>query len=404
MAGNKGGRSARPSIVTIAALLWVIHAATGMGQAPPAPTPTPTPPPPAEEGFVPLFNGTDLTGWVVHEGTELIAQEGALVSNPKAPGIIRTEKAYADFDLRLEYWIDAGDTHEANGGVFFRIGDRTPPGPGYEAQISLQDPKNPLGSIYNRVSQNLELVRSIAPEKQWNSLEIKAIGPRIQLWTNGEQLQDCVQHEFRKGFIGLQHHHNGCTVKYRNIRIKELSEKDAEPGWESLFNGTDLTGWTPQGAAQWKVDGGRIWGRGGPGHLYFAGREFENFELRAMVKVSEKGNSGLIFRSHWPEQNPADWPLGYECAIDNWDEDNTAGPKNVTGGIFGLAFAPLLTRDDTWISLRIHAAGNQIQTFVNGRKVTDFQNGTYTKGLIALQSIGAGASAYFRDIYVREIK
>ncbi len=76
-----------------------------------------------------------------------------------------------------EYWIDKGDTHESNSGIFIRA-QRTPTPwvDGYEIQISLQDPKNPTGSIYGRVPTNLERMREIAPEKQWNRFEIRACG------------------------------------------------------------------------------------------------------------------------------------------------------------------------------------------------------------------------------------
>ena len=65
--------------------------------------------------------------------------------------------------------------------------------------------------------------------------------------------------------------------------MKPLSEADAEQGWERIFNGGDLGGWTPKGAAQWKPDAGDIAATGGPGYLYFNGRDFANFELFAMV-------------------------------------------------------------------------------------------------------------------------
>lgn len=357
-----------------------------------------------EAGFVSLFNGKDLSGWVVDEGTALVVTDGCLTGNPKAPGIIRTEKKFEDFELRLEFWIDRGETHEANGGVFFRMGEGDPHTKGYESQISLQDGNNPSGSIYGYVPQSLELIKPIAPEKQWNRVRIRCVGPRVQVWYNDEQLQDCTLEKFKSGHIGLQHHHNGCTVKYRNIRIKPLTSADAEPGWQPLFNAKNLDGWTPRGATKWKIEEGELVGEGGLGTLYYTAREYADFEIRAMVKISAKANSGLLFRSRWPAEAPDGVAVGYECQIDNWDSKNTTAIKNVTGSIYGRFPAPLLTRDDAWFSLRVMAVGDHIQSWVNGRKVTDFHDASYKTGYLGLQGFAPGMAVRFRDILAREAK
>ena len=113
----------------------------------------------------------------------------------------------------------------------------------------------------------------------------------------------------------------------------------------------------------------------------------------------------LLFRSRWPEAAPDELALGYECQISNQiAADGSPTANHATGSIFGLAAAPLLTRDETWMSLRVRAIGEDIQTFVNGRKVTELKNPTFTTGWIALQSFTPASSLRFRDLLVREIK
>lgn len=354
-----------------------------------------------EAGFQPLFNGADLSGWEVEEGTGLIVQDGVITGNPKGPGIIRTQERFADFELRLEFWIDKGETHEANGGIFFRMGDGDPPGKGYECQISFQDENNCLGSIYGRVPQNLGYVRSIAAEQQWNRVTIRAVGPRIRIWLNDQPIQDCTLHEFRRGHIGVQHHHNGCTVKYRNIRVKPLSKDDAEPGWEPIFNGENLEGWTSKGSGQWRVESGELIGSNGLGNLYYTTREIGDFELRAMAKISALGNGGVLFRSRWQEEDPDGLAVGYECQISNQDGSSPEAPQNVTGAIFGLSPAVLTTRDDAWFSIRISAVGDRLQTWINGRQVGEARDANFAKGLIALQCLTPETTIHFRDILLR---
>jgi len=359
------------------------------------------PPPEPESGFIPLFNGVDLTGWEIYSGQGLVVEEGALVGNPKGPGLLRTTEMFEDFDLRLEFWVDRGETHEANGGIFFRFGDGDPQARGYECQISLQDEKNPSGSLYNLIPQNLELMRSIAPERQWNRVRILAVGPRVQIWFNDEPVQDATVGEFRRGYIGLQHHHNGCIIKYRNLRLKGLTSADAEPGWLPLFNGESLDGWTAHGQAAWRVEDGRIVAEGGLGNLYHTARPWTDFELRGMAWIGPQGNSGVLFRARWPDDEPDGWAIGYEFQIDNWDAANTTGLKNVTGGLYGRAYAPLLARDEAWFAFRIRAVGNHLQTWVNGRRVTDIHDDAFDHGFVGLQSFGPGTRLMFSDLLIR---
>jgi hypothetical protein len=66
-----------------------------------------------------LFNGKDLSGWIIY-GTELwYVEDGILVceSGPdKEYGYLGTEKQYKDFELNLEFKQGA----DGNSGVFFR--------------------------------------------------------------------------------------------------------------------------------------------------------------------------------------------------------------------------------------------------------------------------------------------
>jgi hypothetical protein len=155
------------------------------------------------EGFRPLFNGRDLRGWKVYAGANWRVQDGELIGPSNSAGWIGTTDEYKDFILRGEYWIDKGATAEGNSGVFFRA-QRTPTpwNDGYEMQISLQDARNPTGSIYNRVPTHLERMREITAEQRWNTFEIRACGSHIQITINGERVQDCDLHEFRRGVIG----------------------------------------------------------------------------------------------------------------------------------------------------------------------------------------------------------
>ena len=87
-----------------------------------------------------------------------------------------------------------------------------------------------------------------------------------------------------------------------------LSPLEQSQGWQSLFNGTDLTSWRgyggkPAGTA-WKAENGTIYldtdarKQGAKGGDLVSVEEFENFHLKFEWKIAPKGNSGLIFYVH----------------------------------------------------------------------------------------------------------
>ena len=353
------------------------------------------------EGYVKIFDGKNLTGWKVFQGKDWTVQEGAIVGPSDSSGWIGTETQYDNFVLKLEYWIDPGETGWSNSGMFIRAsGEGAPWVDGYEIQIDLKDEKNPTGSIYNRVPTDMEQVREVAPEKNWNQVTIKAIGPRIMVWINDQQLQDATLHDRDAGHIGLQQHHKGVTVKFRNIRIKELTPEDAEEGWISLFNGRNLDGWFIRGKAQWVVQDGILTGIDGMGHIY-AEPELTDLEVRGMFRVSEKGNSGFYFRANPPEDNPDGFPRGYEAQIANAGGAFTGWlwkPGNPTGEA-----KRLVTRDDAWMSMRVKAVGDSIDIWVNGQHMTAWKDTEYTKGHFAIQGHNPGMKIEARDLYYRDL-
>ncbi|MDW8107954.1 MAG: DUF1080 domain-containing protein [Armatimonadota bacterium] len=360
------------------------------------------------EGFRPLFNGRDLRGWKVYAGANWRVQNGELVGPIDSAGWIGTVEEYDNFILRGEYWVDAGNTSEGNSGVFFRA-QRTPTPwhDGYEMQISLQDERNPTGSIYGRVPTNLARMREISAERQWNQFEIRACGTHIQIRINGELVQDCDLHGFEKGVIGFQQHHPGALVKFRNLRIKRLSAREcAAEGWQPLFNGKDLSGWFNTGIARWSVKDGAIVGEAGMGHL-FTERTFRDFELRAMVRIRPfkpdspiKPNNGIYFRAQPNPENRNNWPMGYEAQVFNHIERG----NYITGSLYGRVMANrLLTRDGEWFALRIRAKDNHIQIFVNGQKVVDTRNSEFREGHIAIQCHDPFTVIETRDIYWRPL-
>jgi hypothetical protein len=175
-----------------------------------------------------IFNGRDLTGWVVMHGGDWTVEDGVLVGrngrnwseDPELSGSwLRTERQYTDFILDFEYAI------QGNSGVFLRSAlEKNPAFTGYEMQILSDHGREPAiwssGGLYDVVAASKNMSR---PTGEWNQVRILYEGYRVQIIWNGELVVDFPDAtRSRRGYIGLQNHDENSVVKFRNIRITEL--------------------------------------------------------------------------------------------------------------------------------------------------------------------------------------
>ena len=202
----------------------------------------------AADGFRPLYNGKDLTGWHVKDskfqnwnakGEILLCKKGESgITNGN--GWLTTDKEYGDFVLQLEWKIPAN----GNTGVAIRFPkDGEPAHEGIEIQMlddtspdnAKRPPEEQSGSLYVEVAP---LRKTDKPVGEWNKTEITCQGSMLTVTNNGVEtlklnLDDLkilhghhtqykpVSQRPRKGFIGLQGD-RGMQVEFRNILIKEL--------------------------------------------------------------------------------------------------------------------------------------------------------------------------------------
>lgn len=189
---------------------------------------------PDAEGFVCLFNGVDLTGWV-GDTEGYVPENGLLVCKPG--GNLYTEKEYGNFVFHFEFKL----TPAANNGLAVRAPIGGGAYNGMEIQI-LDDyadvykdlkPWQYHGSIYGIVPVKRGYLK---PAGEWNVEQVIANGRRITVVLNGEtvvdadldqatkpQPMDGKLHEGldrEKGHLGFLGH--GSVLEFRNIRIKEL--------------------------------------------------------------------------------------------------------------------------------------------------------------------------------------
>lgn len=191
-----------------------------------------------DAGFVPLFNGKDLTGWELRpdvreaEPDSWSVVDGVLTAKA-GHGWLRSKEMYGDFVLKLDWRIPMN----GNSGVFLRVpelkaGER-PHIAGFEIQVL--DDRGPVyegklkpyqfsGSIYGSVPATNSTFKGAG---EWNSYEITCQGDHMKVVMNGQTVSEAdltkdpvLAARPRKGYIGLQNH--ASNVEYRNVQIKVL--------------------------------------------------------------------------------------------------------------------------------------------------------------------------------------
>jgi hypothetical protein len=160
-----------------------------------------------------LFDGKSLDGWTkVGDANWQLADNA--VKADGGTGFLLTAKAYADFDLQLEFFVSA----DANSGVFVRCAKPAEIGAAtcYEVNIYDQrpDPAYRTGAIVDVAKPSVMLETG----NKWNDYEISARGRRLVVRLNGQTTVDVEDNKFATGPIALQY--GAGQVMFRNVRIR----------------------------------------------------------------------------------------------------------------------------------------------------------------------------------------
>jgi len=222
-----------------------------------------------QEGFTPLFNGKDLSGWVpvnVAPNTFTV-RDGMIVCNGVPTGVMRTDRQYENFVLELEYkhLVPGG-----NAGLFVWSEPVTAPGVPFTKSIEVQildgsnsETHTSHGDVFSIHGATLKpdrphprgAMRCLPSERrakgagEWNHYRVTCNDGVLKLAVNGKEVSGATQCRPRKGYICLES--EGGTVHYRNLRIKELPSTNPNPddvappdqGFKSLYTGIDFTNW-----------------------------------------------------------------------------------------------------------------------------------------------------------------
>ena len=234
---------------------------------------------------------------------------------------------------------------------------------------------------------------------------------------------------------------NCHTTKVNSVNTSILTRQEKNEGWQSLFDGQTMKGWHGYGKKvvpkAWKAENGVI-------HLDAASKknyateeggdivtdeEFDNFDLKMEWKISQNGNSGIIF---YVKEAYAQDTLTYKNSyytgpemqvVDNIGHKDGKIYKHKAGDLYDLLAStkesPKLFGE--WNQAEIIANQGKLDLYLNGEHVVgttmwddnwrqmiagskfkqwrDF--GTFKKGRIDLQD--HGDEVWYRNIKIKRL-
>jgi hypothetical protein len=147
--------------------------------------------------------------------------EGGQDGDPKRAGRLLSRAKFADFDLELEFLIDEHGKY--NSGVYLRRG--------YQVNIGRGAAGEYVGLYSDRWLDKGDETDEVRKPKAWNHLRIRAVGARIEVWLNHQQIvcyteAEPSESQLAANVIALQTYgaegHAGW-VKFRKLWIRDLS-------------------------------------------------------------------------------------------------------------------------------------------------------------------------------------
>jgi hypothetical protein len=174
-----------------------------------------------------LFNGKDLSGWIIYGTEKWYVEDGLLISESgpdKEYGYLGTEKSYQDFEINLEFKQE----DNGNSGVFIRSTVDGTKVSGWQVEVA--PPGNDTGGIYESYGRGWLIKPDPAKDKalkfgEWNKMKIIVKGGRVTSYLNGQMMVDYEDDKIKegKGGVLLQiHDGGGIKVYWRNIVLKKL--------------------------------------------------------------------------------------------------------------------------------------------------------------------------------------
>ncbi len=364
------------------------------------------------EGFTPLFNGRDLTGWhgmphfdpyklaalpaaerkaQIEKWTEdaqkhWSVDKGELVNDGHG-AYLTTDKEFGDVELLLDYKTVA----KADSGIYLKatpqvqIWDYTKEGGKWNSGADKGS-----GGLWNNSAGapgKDPLVLADKPFGEWNSFRILQIGERTTVYLNGKLVVDFARLENfwgkklplpKKGVVQLQTH--GGEIRWRNMFAREIPSAEANEilrkhdakSFKEVFNGKDFAGWDGP-VANYEVKEGAIVCKPHKGGTIYTNEEYGDFVARVEYRLPPAGNNGLALR--YPGKGDGAYSGMCEVQILDDTAPNYAklDKRQYNGSAYGMVpcHRGYLRTTGEWNFIEVTARGPKLQVELNGTRILD---------------------------------
>jgi Domain of Unknown Function (DUF1080) len=378
-----------------------------------------------DEGYQPMFNGKDLTGWVNVNcaPSTFFVRDGEIITTGKPTGYLRTEKQYENFIAEFD-WMHINKTEVGNSGFFVWADPLPAVGTPYTRGIEVQVLVNLHKEGYYTSQGDLFSIwgahckpdrphphgweRCLPSENrtkgggEWNHYKIIGNNGVLKLHVNGKEVSGLSQCTPRKGYLALES--EGAECHFKNLKIKELPSTnptaedtaDVAQGFHQLYTGLDLSGWQGDDNAKkhWKP---RDW------VLHYDGKG------GALRTSKDHGDSEFVFDFHFPKGASKSCKLelrggkGGEVKVELLLSRGVAGLRftDLNGGELGGGAQSTYTVQP-WNRARVVVEGERIEMTVNNAGRIGVQEPRMSKtGPLVLQP---ESEMDFGNLFARELK
>lgn len=383
------------------------------------------------ESWKNLFNGKNLKGWKVLNGTATYAVDNGEIVGTSTTGspntFLTTKKYYGDFILEYEMKMEQG----LNSGVQIRSNSLPEYNNGrvhgYQIECDGSDRAWSAG-IYDEARRGWlypleynKAAKTAFKKGDWNKYRVEAIGNIIRTWLNGIPVANLIDDLTAEGFIGLQVHgigdkkeHDGKTIRWRNVRIltedleksrsamndvnevsylqNQLTENEKKADWKLLWDGKSYEGW--RGAkldefpsSGWEIKDGVLsvlksdGGESRNGGDIVTKKRYRNFVLKVDFNLTEGANSGIKYFVQTDLNKGAGSAIGCEFQILD-DKKHPDAEKGVLGNRTLGSLYDLIAANGTFFDEHLRAKRfngidkwNRARVEVRDNKVSHYLNG-----------------------------
>lgn len=391
-------------------------------------------------GWNTLTGGQEYLGENTTAIADFVIEDGCItgISTLNAPNtFLTTGKEYTNFVLEYEMKMDEGLNSGVQ--IRSHSMPEFKNGAVHGMQVECDDsPRAWSGGIYDEsrngwrypLEYNQQAKRAYR-KGEWNQFRILAYNNHLITWINGVACANLVEETAETGFIALQVHMifdstlAGKKIQWRNIRIRtsdetdfaamknvdapevsylknKLTENEIQQGWKLLWDGATTNGW--RGAKietfpekGWVIKDGELTVIEAGGMESAAGGDivttqlYSNFILEADFKFTEGANSGIKYLVDTELNKGEGSAIGCEFQIlddlNHPDAKLGVNGNRTLGSVYDLITADArfynpnirgkgLNNIGPWNRARIVVNGNNVEHYLNGTKIIEYERGT----------------------------